>query len=553
MKKRATEPNEELPAISESHEMAKVIPIRTETVLSQYPIHKLSKDKRPVQIRFTTEGKGGRVETTWKVSPNAEYGHPGELAYKLDTLVINRLFDDLHPNVPEVIKIADSLRELSELIGKKKTGNTTEIKNALYQNAFAAITARLEFTGNDQRQRSFEFGSTRYGIVFIGERLPNGKTADAIFIVLNPLYRDVLRHAKRRPLDYAYLQALPPSSQRLYELIAPQIYAALKNENPRAKYLYSEFCQRSTLTRYQEWDRIKKQLYKVHKPHFDSGYLKAVEFEETIDAAGEIDWVMWYTPGRKAKTEFKRFNTKEGRELDRQPRPRPHLVTVEVGQQEGNQQNKKTSLIADNVKRRMPEDLALIEKLMSYGIDESRAARLIESDRAECELWAAAWPHQNQKGMENPPAVLASFIEKKRRPLPKGYKEALEHKERNRQYEQEQRRAVAEESYFRFFEPQFRAFQKAELERIEESQAEAFKEFKTWFDKNHAKGLRLIESETRREEVRTRRAAEFFAQVRPGLEIRLTSFDEWDEQHNAEKCDPMENQERVFKALCERE
>lgn len=55
------------------------------------------------------------METAWKVSPNAEYGHPGELAYKLDTLVINRLIDEHHPDIPEVIKIADSLRELSEL------------------------------------------------------------------------------------------------------------------------------------------------------------------------------------------------------------------------------------------------------------------------------------------------------------------------------------------------------------------------------------------------------------------------------------------------------
>src|SRR5262249_7794546 len=153
----------------------------------------------------------------------------------------------------------------------------------------------------DNVQRTFEFGSTRYGIVFIGERLPDGRKADAIFIVLHPLYRDVLRHARTRPLDYAYLKELSPSSQRLYELIAPQIFAAIKNGNPRAKYLYSEFCQRSTLTRYYEWESAKKQLYKVHKPHFDSGYLKAVDFEETTDANGVVDWMMWYTPGRKAK------------------------------------------------------------------------------------------------------------------------------------------------------------------------------------------------------------------------------------------------------------
>jgi hypothetical protein len=397
MKKKAEDPTPPHSAISESHEMAKVIPIRMETVLSQYPIHKLSKDKKPVQIRFTMEGKRGKVETAWKVSPNAEYGHPGELAYKLDTLVINRLIDELHPDIPEVIKIADSLNELSQQVGKVNTRDTNKIKNALYQNAFAAITARLEFTGSDKTQRTFEFGSTRYGIVFIGERLPNGKTADAIFIVLNPLYRDVLRHAKTRPLDYAYLQELPPSAQRLYELIAPQIFSAIKNDNPRAKYLYSEFCQRSTLTRYYEWDRVKKQLYKVHKPHIESGYLKAIDFEETTDANGAVDWVMWYTPGRKAKAEFKRFNTKEGRALDKS-----HPQLVSAPQQENVyilQEGKTLSIEQEN----------LFAGLLAHGVGEKEARLLAEehSDRVAKQL--EALPHR--KGIEDIPAFLVRAIE----------------------------------------------------------------------------------------------------------------------------------------------
>lgn len=123
---------------------------------------------------------------------------------------------------------------------------------------------------------------------------------------------------------------------------------------------------------------------------------------------------------------------------------------------------------------------------------------------------------------------------------------------RQKVIEDEQRRARAEENYFQFFESAFRAYQKAELERIEQSQAEAFGLFNAWFEKSHKKSLRFIESETRREEIRIARAAEFFASIRPELEIRLASFGEWDEEHNAEACDPVENHDRIFTALMER-
>lgn len=123
---------------------------------------------------------------------------------------------------------------------------------------------------------------------------------------------------------------------------------------------------------------------------------------------------------------------------------------------------------------------------------------------------------------------------------------------RQKAIEEEQRAQRAEENYFQFFEPAFRAFQRAELDGIEQSQAEAFKLFKTWFEDRHAKTLRFIDSKTRKEEIQIARASEFFATIRPELEIRLTSFDKWDAEHNAEACDPVENHDRIFTALMER-
>jgi hypothetical protein len=62
--------------------------IRTETVLSKLPVHNLAKKGR-VNIHITSKNERGEIEFAWKVSPNSDYGEPRQLAYKLDTIVIN--------------------------------------------------------------------------------------------------------------------------------------------------------------------------------------------------------------------------------------------------------------------------------------------------------------------------------------------------------------------------------------------------------------------------------------------------------------------------------
>src|SRR5262245_25061129 len=75
--------------------------IRIETVLSRFPIHTLSKTGK-VDICITQKGERGEHKLYWKVTPNSAYGEPRALAYKLDTLVINRKFDELGRPLPEL-------------------------------------------------------------------------------------------------------------------------------------------------------------------------------------------------------------------------------------------------------------------------------------------------------------------------------------------------------------------------------------------------------------------------------------------------------------------
>lgn len=66
--------------------------LRTETVLSRFPIHNLATGGT-VTMRITQTNAEGALDLRWAVSYNAYYGPPRHLAYKLDTIVINQLLD----------------------------------------------------------------------------------------------------------------------------------------------------------------------------------------------------------------------------------------------------------------------------------------------------------------------------------------------------------------------------------------------------------------------------------------------------------------------------
>lgn len=303
--------------------------IRVETALSRFPMHRLAK-AGTIEIVIRDQNDAGDV-LRWKVSHNSEYGQPGPLAYKLDTLVINRRIDAVGRPTPKLVKLG-SLREIAEATGTGEK-NTTIVRRALYQNAGAFITAKVRYRGVDGTKRSIEFGTTRYAVVMTGETLPDGRRADAVYIILHDLYREVLDSALTRPLDYDYLRTLPPAPQRLYELLSFQMYASLKNGWPTARLTYSEFCLYAPQTRYFTYDQVKKQLYKLNSQHRASGYIAGVEYEATTDREGRADWAMIYTPGPRAKAEYRAFMQRVGGpvviEAEPEPAPPPEPTGLE--------------------------------------------------------------------------------------------------------------------------------------------------------------------------------------------------------------------------------
>ena len=162
----------------ELQELAPVIPIRTETTLTRYPFHRIAK-KGKVLIKQTKKNEKGKAVTTWEVR-----NPPGPLGYKIDTLIVNRRIDEMRStgNIKQLFKLG-SLANLCRELGITPSGkNTNAIKEALRENALAGITANISYKGYDGTEREFEFTTTRYTVIFTGEKLPN--PIDAITCVM---------------------------------------------------------------------------------------------------------------------------------------------------------------------------------------------------------------------------------------------------------------------------------------------------------------------------------------------------------------------------------
>jgi hypothetical protein len=274
--------------------------IRTETVLSRLPIHNLAK-KGSVNIQILKTNADGKVELKWIVSYSDRYGQARQLAYKLDTIVINHHIDEQRRPLPKMICLG-SLRDVADQLDLG--GDTNKVRRALRQNASAFITAKFEYRGNDGSKKTLEADFTRYSVVFTGEQLPDGRRADAVYIILNEPYREVLNNAPVRPLDRAYMKALPPAAQRFYEIISYKIFSAIKNDYPHANISYSEYCTFSAQLRHFERQPVQDQMAKIIRHHKQSGYITAVKYQSMIDAQNKPDWIMYLTPGPKARAEF---------------------------------------------------------------------------------------------------------------------------------------------------------------------------------------------------------------------------------------------------------
>lgn len=443
------------PSPEQPAELPSLNVIRTETVLSRYPVHKLAK-QGSVSIEIREENEDGELRTQWEVSHNSKYGQPGPLAYKLDTLIINRRIEEGPRPIPKIIKLG-SLREICEELGVSTHNTTQSVKKALYQNAFAGIAAKLTYKASDGTEQTLEAGFTRYSVVFTGEKFPDGRAADAVYLILNDIFMQVINQARTRPLDYDYLKELPPGPQRFYELLSYQVFAALKHSRPRAKLAYSEYCTYAPQSRYFDFDHVKKQMYKIHVLHKKYGYITNVEFEATTDREDRPDWLMLYTPGPKARAEYRTFTRKGGVVLDIDPVPaagaKPDPPKADISPKSELQEPKLTELET---------------ALAARGVTPSTATELVAgfpAEHVQARLEAFDWlvEKKDKRVSKSPGGYLADSI-RKGYTTPKGFESKADRTKRLEAEEGKQRQAAEAK---RRAEAAERAREEAEQARID--------------------------------------------------------------------------------------
>src|SRR3954462_9568424 len=108
-------------------EQAPLNRIRVETALSRFPIHRLAKQGNAA-IDLLRINDAGEADFKWEVSYNSKHGQPGPLAYKVDTLIVNRRIDEARRPLPEILKLG-SLREICRELGLTDH-NTDQVRKA---------------------------------------------------------------------------------------------------------------------------------------------------------------------------------------------------------------------------------------------------------------------------------------------------------------------------------------------------------------------------------------------------------------------------------------
>src|SRR3954469_3345595 len=89
---------------TEAHELVPLNVIRVETALSRCPVHRLAKQGTG-SLEIRERSPDGELVIQWEVTHNSKYGQPGPLAYKLDTLIVNRRIEEAPRPIPEIIKL----------------------------------------------------------------------------------------------------------------------------------------------------------------------------------------------------------------------------------------------------------------------------------------------------------------------------------------------------------------------------------------------------------------------------------------------------------------
>jgi len=290
--------------------------LRSEVNFLIYPFFALSRKgvRNKIEYQVMVEREGRRIEISWKVASNPEYGHPGLYAkevYKAIEQIINSLRPPLQNPIP-----LGPLSHIAQLMGLKPNKDKDysgwvyqEIKRVLKSIVATTIESRGAFYSKGKRQWIEDVFHLYDRVVWRGEELPDGSIAETNYLFLGSWYLDNINAGYVKPIDYHYYRSLEsPIAQRLYEIIGVKLYRVIRGDLKYLRYRYSTLCQLLPIAQQSFLSKAKEKLYHAHQELIKTHFLSQVRWR---GLRGIRDWMIYYYPGSRALEEVEHFKATE--------------------------------------------------------------------------------------------------------------------------------------------------------------------------------------------------------------------------------------------------
>ena len=376
--------------------------LRTEFNFLKFPFFDLARDsKRPrIKIEEWVETKEGTFHILWLVSRDIEGRFPGDFEKRLHR-AIEQVINASPKPTNNPLRLG-SLRYIARLMGINESGkNLADIQRAFENIVSATIKANGTFQLKEAKSKQYIKDTFHLydRAILKGEELPDGKTADCVYLMLGSWYLKNINNNYVVPLDWHFYNRLTGSiTTRMYEFLCIYFFTALEHGRQYYDAPYSRICDYFPVKRqYPAW-KARKQLKHAHESLTQSGYFDRVEWLETNKAR---DWIIRYWIGERAREEYER-NKQEVRQLDTSQRPVPIPQRRRRAKPENNQAPSKAS--------------GLVKRLMERGITPKTAKQLSESHpeaQTAHKIEVFDWLVETRSNLikENPAGFLRKSIE----------------------------------------------------------------------------------------------------------------------------------------------
>lgn len=381
--------------------------LRAEFNFIKFPFFDLYRHSKRDTVEVVDElvlPDGGQQKTLWKVSRLVDSKFPGALAKRVHREVIERIVSQLPRPIRNPIRLG-SFNSICRMLGinPNSGGNFKSIRDALQDIALAGIRSHSTFFIKNRRAYLNDTFHLYDRVILAGEELPDGTTADSVYVVLGSWYLENINANYVVPLDFDYYRQLRSTvASRMYELLHHWFFVALQNNQAAVDRRYSTLCAYFPLAPQGNLWKARKQLRDAHKQHVESGYLVDLPAWQPIPNVKD-DWRLVYLAGPKAIDEYRR---NQKRRIHQEPTaPDENLPTAQL-------------LLPAAASPLLPDlQKDLMRELVLRGISDSVALPMVQAhapDLIQKKLEVFDWliDKRDRRVSQNPAGYLRTSIEK---------------------------------------------------------------------------------------------------------------------------------------------